>query len=144
MANWPPDTNCSQIVSSFRFFIRLHFYFCDKKQNKKNNKKMWLGSINSDKAHDIYFMTAASLSGPPCAAHAEGQICELVCSSLPCLPPHPPTAAARPLQTPAVSARTASSPQPALLIHLCRCCLLFRLVFLTSLCLERPDSTFKV
>lgn len=50
-------------------------------------------------------MTAASLAAPPCAAHTEGQICELVCSSLLCLPLIP---------------AAASSPQPASLIRLHR------------------------
>lgn len=76
----------------------------------KKRRKMESGSIHSDKVHDIYFMTAASLAIPPCAAHTEGQICELVCSSLLCLP-LVPAAASSSLVNPSPS--PPSTPLPS-------------------------------
>lgn len=82
-------------------------------------------------------MTRHSLSGSlSCAVSlvtgscSEGQISVVVCS------PHVFTLDF------CSADDTASSTEPTFLIHLCHCCLLFWLVLLTSLYLERPDSTF--
>lgn len=117
-------TSCQSPISQPFALLRLWPVFALKLSAAaaatKKRLKTQPGSIHSDKVHDIYFMTAASLAASPCAAHTEGQICELVCSSLLCLPLIP------------------AAPQPASLIHLHhrRRLLLCSLFFLRHSCLD--------
>lgn len=69
-------------------------------QRQQQQRKGWKRSRDQYTVikYMIFTLWQQPASAPPCAPHTEGQICELVCSSLLCLPLIP---------------AAASSPQPA-------------------------------